>query len=170
WTPMERLQHEFEAVGFFLSGHPLDAYAAVLNKLGIASYAELEARAERGGVAGRLAGIVVSVRERRSQEGNNLALALLSEATGQFEAVIFSETLAGAGQLLEPGTAVLVTVEGERDGDILKLRAQTIQSLDEAANGVQRGLKVVLDRRAIEGNKAGFQGLKGLLRTCGRGR
>src|SRR4029078_12731410 len=35
WTPMERLQHEFEAVGFFLSGHPLDAYASVLSKLGI---------------------------------------------------------------------------------------------------------------------------------------
>ena len=35
WTPMERLQHEFEAVGFFLSGHPLDAYASVLAKLGI---------------------------------------------------------------------------------------------------------------------------------------
>ena len=37
WTPMERLQHEFEAVGFFLSGHPLDAYARVLAKLGIVS-------------------------------------------------------------------------------------------------------------------------------------
>ena len=38
WTPMERLQHEFDAVGFFLSGHPLDAYASVLAKLGILSF------------------------------------------------------------------------------------------------------------------------------------
>ena len=37
WTPMERLQHEFEAVGFFLSGHPLDAYESVLAKLGVAA-------------------------------------------------------------------------------------------------------------------------------------
>ena len=96
WPPMERLQYEFEAVGFFLSGHPLDAYASVLAKLGIQSYAELEARADRGAVAGRLAGIVVSARERRSQKGNKFAFAMFSEPTGQFEAVIFSETLAAS--------------------------------------------------------------------------
>jgi DNA polymerase III subunit alpha len=169
WTPMERLQREFEAVGFFLSGHPLDAYATILPKLGIVSYADLDARAERGVVAGRLAGIVVSVRERRSQKGNKFAFAMFSEPTGQFEAVIFSETLAASRALLEAGTAVIVTVEGERDGDILKLRAQAIQSLDEAANGVQRGLKVVLDRRAIETGKSPLADLKALLRGGGKG-
>jgi DNA polymerase-3 subunit alpha len=171
WLPMEQLQREFEAVGFFLSGHPLDAYAAILPKLGVVSFSDLDAQAERGVVAGRRGGIVVSVRERRSQKGNKFAFALFSEPTGQFEAVIFSETLAAARALLEPGTAVVVTVEGERDGDILKLRAQTIQSLDEAAGGVQKGLKVVLDRRAIEGGggRSALEELKGLLRTGGKG-
>jgi DNA polymerase III subunit alpha len=150
WTPMERLQHEFEAVGFFLSGHPLDAYAGVLGKLGILSYAELEAKAEWGEASGRVAGIVVSVRERRSQKGNKFAFAVFSEPTGQFEAVIFSEVLAHARPLLEPGTTVLITLEGEREGDSLKLRAQAIQSLDEAANNLQPGLRVVLDDCAID--------------------
>jgi DNA polymerase III subunit alpha len=145
WTPMERLQQEFEAIGFFLSGHPLDAYAGALPKLGVSSYAEFEARCERGAAAGRIAGIVVSVRERRSQKGNKFAFALFSEPTGQFEVVIFSETLAAARSLLEPGTAVLLTVEGERDGEALKLRAQAVQSLDAAASSVQKGWKVVLD-------------------------
>ena len=147
---MERLQHEFDAVGFFLSGHPLDAYASVLAKLGIVTYAELEARADRGATAGRLAGVVVSARERRSQKGNKFAFAMFSEPTGQFEAVIFSETLAASRHLLESGAAVLLTVEGERDGDALKLRVQSIQSLDEATEGLQRGLKVVLDGRAFQ--------------------
>ena len=75
---------------------------------------------------------------------------MFSEPTGQFEAVIFSETLAASRHLLEPGTAVLLTVEGERDGETLKLRVQSIQSLDEAAEGVQKGLKVVLDGRAVQ--------------------
>jgi DNA polymerase-3 subunit alpha len=155
WTPMERLQHEFEAVGFFLSGHPLDAYAGILPKLGVVSFAELEARADRGAVAGRLAGVVVSARERKSQKGNKFAFAMFSESTGQFEAVIFSETLAQARDLLEPGTAVLVSVEGERDGETLKLRAQSIESLDKAAQGVQRAVKVVLDGRAVKGGGNG---------------
>ena len=149
WTPMERLQQEFEAIGFFLSGHPLDAYASALPKLGVSTYAEFEARCERGAAAGRIAGIVVSVRERRSQRGNKFAFAMFSEPTGQFEVVLFSETLAAARQLLEPGTAVLLTVEGERDGEALKLRAQAVQSLDAAASSIQRGWKVVLDANAL---------------------
>ena len=169
WTPMERLQHEFEAVGFFLSGHPLDAYSAVLAKLGIVTFAELEARADRGAVGGRLAGIVVSARERRSQKGNKFAFALFSEPTGQFEAVIFSETLAASRHLLEAGSAVLVTVEGERDGDVLKLRAQAIQSLDEAADGLQRGLKVVIDGRVLQGGGRWLDELKGVLKPGGKG-
>jgi DNA polymerase-3 subunit alpha len=167
WAPMERLQYEFEAVGFFLSGHPLDAYASVLAKLGIISYAEFEARSERGIVAGRLAGIVVSARERRSQKGNKFAFAVFSEPTGQFEAVIFSETLSASRALLESGTAVLLTVEGERDGDALKLRVQTVQSLDEAANGLQRGLKVVLDGGAAQAGR--LEELKALLKPGGKG-
>src|SRR5262245_2271960 len=164
WTPMERLQREFEAVGFFLSGHPLDAYRSVLDKLGILPYAELEARADRGGVAGRLAGVVVSARERRSQKGNKFAFAMFSEPTGPFEAVIFSETLAASRHLLEAGTAVLLTVEGERDGDVLKLRVQSIQSLDEATDGLQRGLKVVLDGQALQSEGGRLEELKAMLK------
>jgi DNA polymerase-3 subunit alpha len=164
WTPMERLQHEFEAVGFFLSGHPLDAYAGVLAKLNIISFAELEARSERGVVAGRLAGVVVSARERRSQKGNKFAFAMFSEPTGQFEAVIFSETLAQSRHLLEPGTPVLVAVEGERDGETLKLRAQSVESLNAAAETVQKGLKVVLDRRAIAPGRTALKELSDLLK------
>jgi DNA polymerase III subunit alpha len=169
WMPMERLQFEFEAVGFFLSGHPIEAYASILAKIGVVSYAELEARAERGVVAGRLAGIVVSARERRSQKGNKFAFAMFSEPTGQFEAVIFSEALAASRQWLEAGTPVLVTVEGERDGDTLKLRALGVESLEAAAKNVQRGLKVVLDPRMIEAEKLPLGEIKALLTPGGKG-
>ena len=96
WTPMEKLQHEFDAVGFFLSGHPLDAYGSIMNKLGVITYAQMEAKAERGNIAARVAGIVVSVRERRSQKGNKFAFAMFSDSTGQFESIIFSDVLNAA--------------------------------------------------------------------------
>src|SRR5262249_5870873 len=133
------------------------------------SYAELEAKAEWGEAAGRVAGIVVSLRERRSQRGNRFAFALFSEPTGQFEVVVFSEVLAQARPLLEPGAAVLITAAGERDRDRLKLGAQAIQCLDEAANGVQRGLKVVLDAGAITADAARLQALKARLTPGGKG-
>ena len=168
WTPMERLSHEFEAVGFYLSGHPLDSYERVLQKLGVKRYSEFEALTERGACEGRLAGIVISARERKSQRGNKFAFALFSDTTGQFEAVIFSDTLAQCRELLEPGTPVLLAVSAERDGDTVKMRVEGLEALDKAAAGVQRGLKVVLDRRLIQ-NAKHVAALKSHLKHGGKG-
>lgn len=164
WTPMDRLNEEFKAIGFFLSGHPLDNYATVLPKLGVSEYGEFEKRAGLTATAGRLAAIVVSARERRSQKGNKFAFAMFSDATGQFEAVIFSDTLNACGHLLQAGTPVLVSVEAERDGDTVKLRVQGMQSLEEAAAGAQRGLKLVLDRRMLQSKKISLDTLKAELK------
>jgi DNA polymerase-3 subunit alpha len=166
---MERLERELQAVGFFLSGHPLDAYETALGKLGVLSYADFEARCERGAASGRLAGIVISARERRSQKGNRFAFVVFSEPTGQFEAVLFSDTLAQARELLEPGTAVLASVEGEREGENLKLRVQAIEPLDRAAAGVQRGLKLILDTDRIAAQAARFEVLQRVFKPGGSG-
>ena len=64
---------------------------------------------------------------------------------------------------------MLISVEGERDGDTLKLRAQAIESLNAAAESVQKGLKVVLDRRTIVANKVPLDELKALLKPGGKG-
>ena len=151
WTPIERLQHEFGAVGFYLSGHPLDAYGRVLAKLGVKRFTEFENTI--GLAAGRLAGIVISARERRSAKGNKFAFAMFSDASGQFEAVIFSDTLARCREILVAGTAVLMSVEAERDGDTVKLRVQNLEPLESAAANVQQSLKIVLDRRTVQASK-----------------
>jgi len=168
WTPMEKLAAEFEAVGFYLSGHPLDSYELVLNKLGVKKFTEFEAMTARGATAGRLAGIVVSARERKSQKGNKFAFAMFSDMTGQFEAVVFSDTLAAARDLLEPGTPVIVTVEAERDGEMLKMRAQSIEALEKAAAAVPRNVRLVVDGKAACGG-ALIPALRGLMKPAGRG-
>jgi DNA polymerase III subunit alpha len=140
-----------------------------LAKLGALSYAEFEARAGRGASTGRLAAIVASVRERKSQKGNKFAFVVFSDQSGQFEAVVFSDTLNTCRDLLEPGTPVLVSVEGERDGETLKLRVQGLEALDKVANGVQRGLKVVLDRHMIQSHNGRLDELRARLRPGGKG-
>jgi DNA polymerase-3 subunit alpha len=146
WPPMETLAKEFEAIGFYLSGHPLDAYQSVLCKLGAERFAELEARVGHGAVrSGIIAGIITMKRERRAKSGNRFAFIGVSDQTGQFEAVVFADVLADAGDLLDAGRAVLLHVEAEREGEALKLRVQLVQSLDKAAGGIQRGLRVDVD-------------------------
>jgi DNA polymerase-3 subunit alpha len=147
---METLEKEFEAVGFYLSGHPLDSYASVLDALGVKRRTEFEAEAERGSVSGRLAAVVVSAREKKSQKGNKFAFAMFSDTAGQFEAVIFSDTLAAGRALLEAGTPVLLSVTAERDGESIKMRIETIEALDKAAGGVQRCVRIRLDAGALQ--------------------
>jgi DNA polymerase-3 subunit alpha len=144
WLPAERLRHEYEAVGFFLSGHPLDDYAAVLKKLRVQPWAEFARAVKNGATAGRVAGTVVARTERRTRTGSKMGIIGLSDATGHYEAVIFSEGLAEHRDLLEPGTAVLLFLSAEVQGDDVRARIQSVEPLDAAAANLQQGLRVFL--------------------------
>jgi DNA polymerase-3 subunit alpha len=150
WLPTDRLSKEFEAVGFFLTDHPLDDYKDVLEALGAETWVEFAAKARTRRVVSTLAGTVLQSRERKGKSGNTYAFAAFSDPTGQFEAVIFSETLAASRFLLEPGTAVLLDVEAEADGESVKVRVQKLVSLDKAAEARHAGMKIyVEDLRAL---------------------
>ena len=144
WLPAERLRREYEAVGFFLSGHPLDDYAAVLKKLRVQPWAEFARAVKGGATAGRVAATVVSRTERRTRTGSKMGIIGLSDPTGHFEAVIFSEGLAEHRDLLEPGTAVLLFLSAEVQGDEVRARIQSAEPLDSAAANLQKGLRVFL--------------------------
>ena len=144
WLPADRLQREYEAVGFFLSGHPLDDYATALKRLRVQSWAEF-ARAVKTGVgAGRVAGTVVSRMERRTKSGSKMGIIGLSDPSGHYEAVLFAEGLAQYRDLLEPGSAVLLFLTAEVQGDEVRARIQSVEPLDEAAARMHRGLRVFL--------------------------
>jgi DNA polymerase-3 subunit alpha len=152
WLPAERLRREYESVGFFLSGHPLDDYAAVLKKLRVQSWAEFSRAVKMGATAGKVAGTVVSRMERRTRTGSKMGIFGLSDPTGHYEAIIFSEGLAEYRDLLEPGTAVLLVLSAEVQGDEVRARIQSAEPLDAAAANLHKGLRVFLrDGAPIEG-------------------
>ena len=74
WLPAERLQREFDAIGFFLSGHPLDDYAAILERLKVQRWTTFCNSVKQGATAGRVAGTVVSRAERRTKTGNKMGI------------------------------------------------------------------------------------------------
>ena len=168
---MERLQHEFDAIGFFLSGHPLDAYASVLAKLGIvrpsrsSRHAPIAARRPGASPASSS-----SARERRSQKGNKFAFA---HVLGADRPVRGGDLLRDAGRLAPPAGArdarCCSRWKASATAEALKLRVQSIQSLDEATEGLQRGLKVVLDGRAFQADAKRLDELKAMLKPGGKG-
>ena len=152
WLPAERLQREYDAVGFFLSGHPLDDYAAALKRLRVQSWSEFSRAAKTGAGAGRVAGTVVARTERRTKNGTKMGIIGLSDPSGHYEAVLFAEGLAQYRDLLEPGTAVLLFLTAEVQGDEVRARIQSVEPLDQAAAKMQKGLRVFLrDEAPLEG-------------------
>ena len=144
WLPAERLQREYDAIGFFLTGHPLDDYAPLLKQLRLQSWVDFARSVKSGATAGRVAATVVSRVERRTKTGNKMGIIGLSDPSGHYEAVLFSEGLQQYRELLEPGMAVLLFLTAEAQGDDVRARIQTVERLDQAAEKVQRGLRVFL--------------------------
>jgi DNA polymerase-3 subunit alpha len=151
WPPAQRLQKEFDAVGFFLSGHPLDDYAPTLQRMRVQSWVEFSRSVKAGASAGRVAGSVVSRQERRTRTGSKMGIIGLSDPSGHYEAVLFSEGLAQFRDQLEPGKAVLLALSAELQGDDVRARIQGVELLDEAAARLQKGLRVFLrDAKPLE--------------------
>ncbi len=152
WLPAERLQREYDAVGFFLSGHPLDDYGSALKRLRVQSWSEFSRAVKAGAGAGRVAGTVVARTERRTKNGTKMGIIGLSDPSGHYEAVLFAEGLAQYRDLLEPGTAVLLFLTAEVQGDEVRARIQSVEPLDQAAAKMQKGLRVFLrDHAPLEG-------------------
>ena len=151
WLPARRLDEEYKAIGFFLSGHPLDDYQAALKRLRIESFADFARSVRSGASAGRLAGVVTARQERRTKTGNKMGIVTLSDPSGHYEAVLFSEGLALYRDLLEPGQAVLMSVGAELQGEEVRVRLLTVEPLDDAAVKVQKGFRVFVEEpSAIE--------------------
>jgi DNA polymerase-3 subunit alpha len=166
WLPMERLQHEFAAIGFYLSAHPLDSYGASLKRLDVVSFADLPQWLKAKGAArARVAGLVVGKQERTSQKGNRFAFIQLTDASGMYEATIFSERLTAAREMLEPGRALLLNVDCRQDEEGgLRLMVNEVSSLDQAAAATAAGLKIFLkDASPVET-------IKQILGKAGRGK
>ena len=142
WLPAERMQREYDAVGFFLTGHPLDDYAPLLKGLRLQSWSELTRAVKAGATAGRVAATVVSRMERRTKSGSKMGIIGLSDPSGHYEAIIFQEGLDQYRDVLEPGTATLLFLSAEAQGDEIRARIQSAEPLDKAAAKLQKGLRV----------------------------
>ena len=174
WLPSEQLSHEFDAVGFFLSGHPLDEYMDALQQLGVQSWSDFDQKSTASG--GLLAGTAISVKERKSARGNRYAFVSFSDATGQFETLLFSDALDLARDYLEDGSPVLIRVEAERDGETTKLRALSVEPLSRAVRALQKDMTLSVEGTADWPGLADALSQKGssqlqlrlILHDCGR--
>ena len=152
WLPVERLSEEHKAIGFYLSGHPLDDYMGALKRKNILTLEELEQKAQGGKIIAKIAGSVSGKQVRKSAKGNRFAFAQLTDPTGAFEVTIFSDVLEKFADCFDVGQNVTLTVEANIDADQLKLLVRSAQPVDiSVQDAAAMGLKIfVSSEEAVE--------------------
>ena len=171
WLPNERLTEEHKAIGFYLSGHPLDDYMPALKRKKCMTLEEVSQKVQGGAFVAKMAGSVSSRQERKSQRGNRFAFVQLSDPTGLYEVTMFSEVLEASRDFLDSGSNVVITADATYEGEQLKLLARTVQPVDGVvADAGGAGLRIFIDEDMAIAAVAGLlERARGEAKMKGRG-
>ena len=142
WALADRLRREFDSVGFFLSGHPLDGFAGVLGRGRVPRGPACARGGTAGAGAGRLAATVLDRAERRTRSGSKMGIVQLSDQSGQYEAILFQEGLDQFRDRLVKGASLLLGLQAQLEGEDVRARIVSVESLEDAAARMQKGLQI----------------------------
>lgn len=154
WPELERLQLEAEAIGFYLSAHPLDSYAIGMEKLGVKKCSEVFLGIRVGDVIrAKLAGCVNSFQKRISKNGNKYAFLEISDGSSNFEGLLFSEGLARYEEVIKSGQPLLVsvTIDKQEEEGRPKVMINHVDTLDKAIGEVANGLEISINDSSAAG-------------------
>ena len=165
WSANDKLQHEFAALGLYLSAHPLDSYAKQLARLKTTPSNLLEdTLAQKGPSQLKLAGQLTSVQERVSAKGNRFAFLQLTDKTGVFEVTAFSEFLNLYRDILVPDTALLMQADARVENGQVRLLGVRAERLDDAIAAHHAGIGIHLS------SSVALSDIKQILKQDGGGR
>ncbi|WP_084396084.1 DNA polymerase III subunit alpha [Henriciella aquimarina] len=148
WNGQQKLDEEFAATGFYLSGHPLDDVLDSLEDGRITLTAEIADNAEDGRPL-ELIGVVRRRVEKLARSGGKFAFLTLSDPTGEVELMVMPEVLDNYRHLLEAGNSIYITVNVRRQDEEIRLSAKQVKPIDKARIGKKaKALVVQLSRGA----------------------
>ena len=131
-SALEKLDHEFSAIGFYLSAHPLAGYRAALESLRVMPSSLFADKLDGQFRTVKLAGIVTG-RKFKSSDKGRFAFIQLSDMGGVFEVSVFNEALLNQQRdNLENGKILLISADGKMDDGGMRLIAQSITLFDDA--------------------------------------
>jgi DNA polymerase-3 subunit alpha len=150
WNALRKLDEELAAVGFYLTGHPLQDLTDLLRRRRSTFIIDVITQAEAGAEAFRMAGVVRRRQERAQASGERFAFVSLSDPTGEYEVLFPPEALRKCRDILEPGQAIALKVRAKaRDGEV-RLFGDDAEPLEKTLENVGAGLRVHLAARGAE--------------------
>jgi DNA polymerase-3 subunit alpha len=146
WTETEALAFEKEALGLYMSGHPLQRFAGVLKAVGGRRLADLQ-QSENDCAIG---GVVTGVRQLKTKRGERMAVFTLEEEAAKVETVVFPEAFGKFGHAVVEDAMVLVRGRFEKDEESSRMLASEITPLDVVRDRAVREVQIRLAGRMLE--------------------
>jgi DNA polymerase-3 subunit alpha len=132
WTEHEKMSNEKELLGFYVTGHPLDAYAASLADGKYQTIASLNELPDRGSF--RIGGAIVQVDKKfTKKEGKPFAVVWLEDLSATLEVVLWNEVYVTVSDVLALGRVIAVQGTLDKRADALRAVAQKVKVLTPAA-------------------------------------
>ena len=150
WPAMDRLMEEYDAIGFYLSAHPLEAYGDGLKSLGVVPVSRVPELVASGDSSVKLAGVLLGKQERMSSAGR-YAFLQLSDSSGSYEVAVFSDLYGSIMEHLDAKNAFLITASIRVEGESVRLTANRIADLETAAAALPAGITLRLAPDAFNG-------------------
>lgn len=128
WKKEKILAEEFNVLGFYLTGHPLDRYKFFLKSYKVKNYQDI-LKSEDACVEYHIAGVLISESRKRTKEGRNFSILLFSDFSTTYELPLFEDKFAKYKDILEPGKAYLLKIYKIKKDDKERISLEDIKEL-----------------------------------------
>jgi DNA polymerase-3 subunit alpha len=166
WRESELLNYEKEAVGFFITGHPLAKYEPVLKKFANADTEKVRDFSE--GRVVRIGGVVRDYKLYPDRKGGVMAFVTLEDLSGLVEVTLFASLYASTSDLIQKDSAIMVEGRVSKDEISSKILAETVVSIEKVEETWTTSVHINLDLSVV--NKESLLELSGILKqhkgTC----
>ncbi|MEA2039812.1 MAG: DNA polymerase III subunit alpha [Thermodesulfobacteriota bacterium] len=147
WDEMERLRREKDALGFYITGHPMSRFRTEIERFATCTIQELIGREDKSRV--KVAGVVGDIKMKRTRKGDKMALLNFEDLTGSVEVVVFPDIFSISSFLLKGDKPLLISGTVEKNEGLAKIIAQEIVSLDSIRQKSVKAIELKIDEESI---------------------
>ncbi len=150
WSARDKLDEESQAVGFYLSGHPLDDFLSLFRDQEISLYSSVKKIAEVNSKLVTVAGIVSNRQDKHSARGKRFSFIQLSDPTGVYEVTVFSDILLKYSEHLVKGKILVLVCSVLMEGEQLKFLLKAVQPIEKLVEKCKKNiLKIYINSASV---------------------
>ncbi|MBI5816020.1 MAG: DNA polymerase III subunit alpha [Nitrospinae bacterium] len=150
WSEKERLGYEKEALGFYISGHPLNEHSADLKRIATFNSSTIENAQNKAEL--RIGGVVIARKTQTTKKGDIMAYLTIEDLHGIMEVIVWPDTYAKTVELLDRDEPVFIkgTADVDDEKNTVKIIAQEIMAFTEAKERFANAVRVTMSTPGLE--------------------